>query len=161
MTARANAGASWRTPASRGQGLPEVSALIRVCGKPGCIVSDKGTEFTRRAIPKWADPNEVPWHDMDPGKPRQIGFTSSFNGSLRDALLNEEIFDSLDDAGREPALRRQYGPPAFVPAQPDAAASAQDGEAEYPTPACRNSLAIRDPQRAGQVMRLNLRSPVG
>ena len=29
-----------------------------------------------------------------------------FNGSLRDKLLNEEIFDTLDDARRKPALRR-------------------------------------------------------
>jgi putative transposase len=30
----------------------ELSALIRVYGKPGCIVSDNGTEFTSRAILK-------------------------------------------------------------------------------------------------------------
>ena len=32
--------------------------------------------------------------------------TESFNGSLRDELLNEEIFDSLDDARRKRALWR-------------------------------------------------------
>ncbi len=39
----------------------ERNALIRVYGKPGCIVGDNGTEFTSRAILKWADENEVPW----------------------------------------------------------------------------------------------------
>ncbi len=39
----------------------ELNALIRVYGKPGCIVGDNGTEFTSRAILKWADGNEVPW----------------------------------------------------------------------------------------------------
>jgi putative transposase len=34
------------------------------------------------------------------GKPQQNAFIESFNGSLRDALLNEKIFDTLDDAGR-------------------------------------------------------------
>ena len=34
------------------------------------------------------------------------GFIESFNGSLRDELLNEEIFDTLDDARRKLALWR-------------------------------------------------------
>ncbi|TRW89786.1 transposase family protein, partial [Paracoccus sp. M683] len=84
----------------------ELSALVRVYGKPGCIVSDNGTEFTSRAILKWADENEVPWHYIDPGKPQQNAFIESFNGSLRDELLNEELFDSLDDARRKLALWR-------------------------------------------------------
>ena len=33
-------------------------------------------------------------------------FIESFNGSLRDELLNEEIFDTLDDARRKIALWR-------------------------------------------------------
>ena len=68
----------------------ELSALIRIYGKPGCIVSDNGTEFTSRAILRWADENTVPWHYIDPGKPQQNAFIESFNGSLRDELLNEE-----------------------------------------------------------------------
>jgi len=55
---------------------------------------------------KWADENEVPWHYIDPGKPQQNAFIESFNGSLRDELLNEELFDSLDDARRKLALWR-------------------------------------------------------
>ena len=38
----------------------ELSALIRIYGKPGCIVSDNTTEFTSRAILRWADENTVP-----------------------------------------------------------------------------------------------------
>jgi putative transposase len=48
----------------------------------------------------------VPWHYIDPGKPQQNAFVESFNGSLRDELLNEELFDSLDDARRKLALWR-------------------------------------------------------
>ncbi len=55
---------------------------------------------------KWADKNGVPWHYIDPGKPQQNAFIESFNGSLRDELLNEEIFDTLDDAWRKLALWR-------------------------------------------------------
>ena len=76
----------------------ELDALVRAYGKPACIVSDNGTEFTSRAILKWAGDNDVGWHYIDPGKPQQNGFIESFNGSLRDELLNEEIFDTLDDA---------------------------------------------------------------
>ena len=84
----------------------ELDALVRVYGKPACIVSDNGTEFTSRAILKWAEQNDVAWHYIDPGKPQQNAFIESFNGSLRDELLNEEIFDTLDDARRKLALWR-------------------------------------------------------
>ena len=48
----------------------------------------------------------VDWHDIDPGKPQQNAFMESFNGSLRDECLNEEMFDNLDDARRKLALWR-------------------------------------------------------
>ena len=84
----------------------ELDALVRVYGKPKSIVSDNGTEFTSRAILKWADKNGVDWHYIDPGKPQQNAFIESFNGSLRDELLNEELFDGLDDARRKLAIWR-------------------------------------------------------
>ena len=40
------------------------------------------------------------------GKPQQNGLIESFNGSLRDECLNEEIFDSLTDARQKLALWR-------------------------------------------------------
>tara|TARA_R110002124_G_scaffold283908_1_gene460478 strand:+ start:1161 stop:1727 length:567 start_codon:yes stop_codon:yes gene_type:complete len=49
----------------------ELDALIRIYGKPACIVSDNGTEFTSKAILKWANDNKVKWHYIDPGKPQQ------------------------------------------------------------------------------------------
>ena len=84
----------------------ELDALVRIYGKPVCIVSDNGTEFTSKAILKWATDNKVEWHYIDPGKPQQNGYIESFNGSLRDDCLNEEIFDSLADARRTLALWR-------------------------------------------------------
>ena len=48
----------------------------------------------------------VAWHYIDPGKPQQNGLIESFNGSLRDECLNEEIFDSLADARQKLALWR-------------------------------------------------------
>jgi putative transposase len=66
----------------------ELAALVRVYRKPTCIIGDTGTKFTSRAILKWAGDNDVNWQYINPGKPQQ----------------NEEIFDTLDDARRKPAL---------------------------------------------------------
>lgn len=84
----------------------ELDALVRIYGKPASIVSDNGTEFTSRAILKWANENDVEWRYIDPGKPQQNAYIALFNGSLRDELLNEEIFDSLDNARRKLAMWR-------------------------------------------------------
>jgi len=84
----------------------ELTALIRIYGKPDCIVSDNGTEFTSRAILKWADETGIAWYYIGPGKPQQNGLIESFNGSLRDECLNEEIFDSLTEARQTLALWR-------------------------------------------------------
>jgi transposase InsO family protein len=48
-----------------------------------------GTELTSNAILGWVDATGVGWHYIAPGKPQQNGFIESFNGRLRDELLNE------------------------------------------------------------------------
>ena len=68
---------------------------MRQRGRPGTIVSDNGTEFTSNAVLGWADETKVGWHYIAPGKPQQNGFIESFNGRLRDELLNETLFRSL------------------------------------------------------------------
>ncbi len=94
------------TSISGGRVARELDALVRIYGKPAYIVSDNGTEFTSKAILKWANDNGVEWHYIDPGKPQQNGYIESFNGSLRDECLNEEIFDSLADARQKLSLWR-------------------------------------------------------
>ena len=76
----------------------ELTALIERRGKPGMIVSDNGTEFTSNAVFAWAHDNRVVWHFIAPGKPMQNGFCESFNGRMRDELLNESLFLGLDHA---------------------------------------------------------------
>ena len=76
----------------------ELTALIERRGKPGLIVSDHGTEFTSHATLGWAQENRVAWHFIAPGKPMQNGFCESFNGRMRDELLNESLFFGLDHA---------------------------------------------------------------
>ena len=41
---------------------------------------------------------QIEWHYIAPGKPQQNAFIESFNGKLRDELLNEMLFISLDHA---------------------------------------------------------------
>lgn len=62
------------------------------------VVSDNGSELTSNAILAWADASRVDWHYIAPGKPMQNGFIESFNGRLRDELLNEMLFTSLAQA---------------------------------------------------------------
>ena len=73
------------------------------------IVSDNGTEYTSNAILGWADETGVGWHYIAPGKPQQNGHNESFNGRLRDELLNEILFHSLPHARAVlEAKRRDY-----------------------------------------------------
>jgi len=76
----------------------ELTALIERRGKPGMIVSDNGTEFTSNAMLAWAEEHSITWHFIAPGKPMQNGFCESFNGRMRDELLNESLFFGLDHA---------------------------------------------------------------
>ncbi|MBX5182404.1 IS3 family transposase [Rhizobium sp. NZLR5] len=76
----------------------ELTTLIERRGKPGMIVSDNGTEFTSNAILAWSKDHKVEWHYIAPGKPMQNGYVESFNGRMRDELLNESLFFGLDDA---------------------------------------------------------------
>jgi putative transposase len=76
----------------------ELTALIERRGKPGMIVSDNGTEFTSNAILAWSKDHKIEWHYIAPGKPMQNGYVESFNGRMRDELLNESLFFGLDHA---------------------------------------------------------------
>ncbi|PBB98903.1 IS3 family transposase [Mesorhizobium sp. WSM3862] len=81
----------------------ELDPLITERGRPRMIVSDNGS-VTSNAILAWADQNRVEWHYIAPGK--QNGFIESFNGRLRDELLNETLFTSQAQARVAIALWR-------------------------------------------------------
>ncbi len=82
----------------------ELGGLIALRGAPLAIVSDNGTEFTSMAILGWPQETHLEWHYIAPGKPTQNAFIESFNGRLRDELLNETLFRSLDHAREALAL---------------------------------------------------------
>ncbi len=92
----------------------ELDTVITRRGRPLMIVSDNGTEFTSMAILRWSQQTRVEWHYIAPGKPQQNAFVESFNGRLRDELLNETLFSSLDHARSAAcrlAGRLQHHPP--------------------------------------------------
>ena len=87
----------------------ELDGIVRLRGRPGGVVSDNGTELTSNAILAWAERTKVGWHYIAPGKPTQNAFIESFNGRLRDELLNETLFASLAHARAAlEAWRRDY-----------------------------------------------------
>jgi putative transposase len=82
----------------------ELDAIIIGRGRPRTIVSDNGTELTSTAILSWSQEHHIDWHYIAPGKPTQNAFIESFNGRLRDELLNETLFGSLDHARKALAI---------------------------------------------------------
>lgn len=86
------------TSLSGGRVARELDLIIAVRGVPVSCVSDNGTELTSMAILRWTQERQIGWHYIAPGKPTQNAFIESFNGRLRDELLNETLFYSLDHA---------------------------------------------------------------
>lgn len=79
----------------------ELDLLVAQRGRPLTIVSDNGTELTSMAVLRWSQATRIEWHYIAPGKPTQNAFVESFNGRLRDELLNETLFTSLAQARAE------------------------------------------------------------
>ena len=67
-------------------------------GSSAIIVSDNGSELTLLVMLRWQQETAVAWHHIQPGKPIQNAFVESFNGRLRDELLNETSCRSLAHA---------------------------------------------------------------
>ena len=67
-------------------------------GIPEHIRSDNGPEFTARTVRKWLARLGVKTLFIEPGSPWENGYIESFNGKLRDELLNREIFTTLEEA---------------------------------------------------------------
>jgi putative transposase len=65
---------------------------------PEHIRSDNGVEFTARAVRAWLDRLGVQTLFIEPGSPWENGYIESFNGKMRDELLNRELFTTLDEA---------------------------------------------------------------
>ena len=78
--------------------LDRLSKLFALRGPPEFMRSDNGPEFTAKAIRKWLEELDVRTLYIEPGSPWENGYIESFNGKLRDELLNGEVFDTLLEA---------------------------------------------------------------
>ena len=78
--------------------LQVLADLMVQHGAPDHIRSDNGPEFTAKAVRAWLTRVEVKTLFIEPGSPWENGFNESFNGKLRDELLNGEIFYTLQEA---------------------------------------------------------------
>jgi transposase InsO family protein len=78
--------------------LERLSDLFVRRGVPQHVRSDNGSEFTAKAVRDWLARVEVKTLYIEPGSPWENGYIESFNGKLRDELLNGEIFDTLLEA---------------------------------------------------------------
>jgi transposase InsO family protein len=67
-------------------------------GIPEHIRSDNGPEFTDRVVRQWLGNIRVKTLFIEPGSPWENGYNESFNGKLRDEVLNQEVFFSLKEA---------------------------------------------------------------
>jgi transposase InsO family protein len=93
-------------------------------GIPAYLRSDNGPEFTAATVRNWLDRLNVRTLYIEPGCPWENGYVESFNGKLRDELLNREIFYTLTEAEilleqwrihyntKRPHSRLRYRPPA-------------------------------------------------
>ena len=111
--------------------IDQLYDLFLFRGVPDHIRSDNGPEFTSRKIRKWLAGLGVKTRFIEPGSPWENGYVESFNGKLRDELLDREIFTTLLEAKVllenyrrdynefRPHSAVGYRPPAPVSVKPD------------------------------------------
>ena len=75
-----------------------LSDLFILRGTPGHVRSDNGPEFAATAVKDWISGVGARTAFIEPGSPWENGYVESFNGKLRDELLNMEVFNTLAEA---------------------------------------------------------------
>lgn len=120
-------------PLRRGEVSPEI-------GTPDHIRSDNGPEFTAKAVREWLSRVDVRTLFIEPASPWENGYVESFNGKLRDELLNREIFFTLTEAKvlverwrQEYNTKRPHSSLGYRPPAPETIATAPPlGEVPLP-----------------------------
>ena len=75
-------------------------------GYPKTVRTDNGPEFTCRSFMTWAQKHGIQHILIEPGRPTQNAYIESFNGTFRDECLNENWFESLEQARQTIAIWR-------------------------------------------------------
>jgi putative transposase len=121
--------------------LERLTQLFAARGTPGYIRSDNGSEFTAQAVRNWLAALGVKPLFIEPGSPWENGYCESFNGKLRDELLNTELFDTLLEARilverwrRHYNTVRPHSALGYVPPAPEATQPRPSGLASLSLP---------------------------
>jgi putative transposase len=124
--------------------LERLAWLFATRAVPEHIRSDNGPEFTAKVVRRWLGEVGVRTLFIEPGSPWENGYVESFNGKLRDELLDREIFYTVREAKvlierwrRHYNTVRPHSALGYRPPAPEAIAPAE---------AC--SAALRMPQLA-------------
>ena len=75
--------------------IETLAGLIAARGVPGHIRLDSGPGFSSRAVREWLGHVGAKTLYIKPGSPWENGYVGSFNGKLRDGLLDREVFYTL------------------------------------------------------------------
>ena len=78
--------------------IDQLYELFLLRGVPEHIRSDNGPEFTAKRVRDWLAELGIKTLFIEPGSPWENGYIESFNGKLRDELLNREVFYTLVEA---------------------------------------------------------------
>lgn len=78
--------------------IDALADLMILRGAPEHVRSDNGPEFVAKAVREWIASVGAKTAYIEPGSPWENGYVESFNGKLRDELLNREIFYTLKEA---------------------------------------------------------------
>jgi transposase InsO family protein len=118
---------------------------------PDHIRSDNGPEFTAKSVRDWLSKVGVKTLFIEPGSPWENGYIESFNGKLRDELLNRESFDTLLEAKvlverwrRHYNTRRPHSALGYRPPAPEATQSCSVASA---TPQQPNRTGVLEERR--------------
>jgi len=127
--------------------LEHLSDLFIARGVPEHIRSDNGPEFTAELVRVWLERLGVQTLFIEPGSPWENGYVESFNGKLRDELLDREIFYTLAEAKvlierwrREYNTIRPHSALGYRPPAPMAIAPLPPGSATLHPPAMAVAL---------------------
>jgi transposase InsO family protein len=78
--------------------IAELEQLFERHGKPQLLRSDNGREFIAESLAEWLAEQGVKTAFVEKGSPQQNAFVERFNGTMRDELLNGELFHTLLEA---------------------------------------------------------------
>ena len=131
--------------------IDALSDLFIVRGVPAYIRSDNGPEFVAQALRDWIQAVGAKTAYIEPGSPWENGYCESFNGKLRDELLNGEIFYTLKEAQTViEAWRRHYNTIrphsslGYRPPAPEVLTSARPTAQPRPAPSDARALELNN-----------------